>query len=281
MGREHHGGNNSRLYMAWCNMKGRCYRPSMKGYHNYGGRGIEVCDEWRDSFIAFRKWALENGYKEDAKRGELTLDRIDVNGDYCPENCRWISNKEQQNNRQYNRLITYNGETKTLAQWSEQFDMCYKTLQKRIEKWGVDKAFTQKILTREEVRGTRYKRARAVSQYDFSGNLIKEWDCISSACEQNGYFSSSISACCKRKALQAHGYVWRYAGEPFDSDFRNRIKAVVQYSRDGKEVARFSGFREVKEKTGINENSLRTSCYQSGGNYKGYIWKIERYGDAT
>ena len=77
----------------------RCNNANKKNYHNYGGRGIKVCSEWQNSFEAFRDWAMANGYNPEAKRGECTLDRIDVNGNYCPENCRWITNAEQQRNK--------------------------------------------------------------------------------------------------------------------------------------------------------------------------------------
>lgn len=101
-----HGGESipgknhrERLYMVWSGMKERCYSPKNRRYKDYGGRGIEVCNEWRTDYGAFRDWAMANGYDPEAPRGACTIDRIDVDGNYCPDNCRWVDNKTQCNNK--------------------------------------------------------------------------------------------------------------------------------------------------------------------------------------
>ena len=135
-----HGGSRTRLYAEWANMKKRCYNKKNPRYPDYGGRGVMVCDEWRDSFEYFRCWALANGYRDD-----LTIERKDVNGNYCPENCCWATQKEQQNNRRNNHYITYQGKTQTIKQWSEETGISDATIYSRINKlgWSAERALTE------------------------------------------------------------------------------------------------------------------------------------------
>lgn len=137
-----HGQSESRLYYVWRNMLNRCYNPKVSDYPNYGGRGIEVCDEWRDNFQSFFDWAMQNGYNENLKRGECTLDRKDTNLNYTPDNCRWTNEKTQQNNKRNNRYITYQGKTRTLSQWAEEKNIKVSTLHKRLYvlHWSIEKA---------------------------------------------------------------------------------------------------------------------------------------------
>lgn len=136
-----HGLTQARLYKIWKTMKARCYNPNNKKYKDYGARNIEVCDEWKEDFQNFYDWSITNGYDENAERGEYTIDRIDVNKGYFPENCRWITNKEQQRNKRNNVNITINNETKCLAEWCELLNLNYNIVYLRIYRgWSIEKS---------------------------------------------------------------------------------------------------------------------------------------------
>lgn len=124
-----HNGKGTRIYAIWAGIKSRCLNDNDTAYHHYGGRGITICDEWKNDFMAFRKWALENGYTDD-----LSIDRIDVNGDYEPSNCRWADGFTQANNMTRNVNITYKGETHTATEWSRITGIPYKTILYRYRK---------------------------------------------------------------------------------------------------------------------------------------------------
>ena len=127
-----HNKTHTRLYNIWRNIKQRCFYKINSNYKNYGGRGIEVCDEWLDKengFINFYNWAMDNGYKDD-----LTIDRIDVNGNYEPNNCRWANLKTQAKNRRNNHIIEYNGEKHCISEWAEILKINYNTLLSRVRR---------------------------------------------------------------------------------------------------------------------------------------------------
>ena len=131
-----HGETDTRLYNVWCAMKRRCNNSSVPEYKNYGGRGIKVCDEWNREYGEFKEWALREGYDDNLPRGVCTLDRIDVNGNYEPDNCRWVTQKHQMNNVRYNVNIEYGGCNHTLAEWANIFGIKYATLRERIFNYG-------------------------------------------------------------------------------------------------------------------------------------------------
>ena len=123
-------------------MKNRCTCESWEHFNNYGGRGITVCDEWKNSFEAFRDWAIANGYQDD-----LTIDRIDVNGNYEPSNCRWATNKEQCNNTRKTVYLEYQGKRQSIKQWADELGINYNTLYSRLttKKWSVEKALSTSV----------------------------------------------------------------------------------------------------------------------------------------
>lgn len=122
---KHHGLRYTRLHSIWNSMKTRCYNPSAINYRWYGAKGIKVCSEWQ-SFLPFYEWAMSNGYAD-----HLTLDRIDSELDYFPENCRWVSISDQQRNRSNNVLITMKNETKCLSEWARVTGVYWATARKR------------------------------------------------------------------------------------------------------------------------------------------------------
>ena len=140
-----HGFRYTRLYYIWQGIKKRCLNKNTPNYYIYGGRGIAICDEWKNDFKVFHDWAFANGYDENAKRGDCTIERIDVNGNYEPSNCRWATMKEQCRNTRSNNLITYNNETRCLMDWSYILNINYDTLLNRFKKgWTIEKAFMNK-----------------------------------------------------------------------------------------------------------------------------------------
>lgn len=138
-----HGLSRTPFYCRWINMKQRCDSKDGRNYIYYGGRGITYCKEW-ENFENFKKDMYESFISHVEKHGlrNTTLDRIDVNSNYCKENCRWATITEQMNNIRTNRLLTYNGETHTLAEWSKVLNLSYTTLRHRFDrKWDLEKMF--------------------------------------------------------------------------------------------------------------------------------------------
>lgn len=145
---EHHDDSSHkkgkiRLYRIWQDMKQRCTNQNNKNYKNYGARGISVCDEWKNSYTSFKEWAMNNGYAEN-----LSIDRIDVNGNYEPSNCKWSTQEDQANNMRTNRLISFNGETLTLSQWRKRLGFKRGVLEYRLKHgWDLEDAFYTPVKT--------------------------------------------------------------------------------------------------------------------------------------
>lgn len=133
---KNHGFSNTRLYTTWCGIKARCKNPKEKAYKYYGAKGIKICPEWEYNFLEFKNWAEHSGYKEN-----LTIERKDVNKDYCPENCTWIAKEEQQTNKSNTLYYEFLGFNMRLKEWAKLFGIDYQTLYRRIYSgWDFEKA---------------------------------------------------------------------------------------------------------------------------------------------
>lgn len=141
-----HGKTETRLRRIWNSMKQRCYNNNIPQYKDWGGRGIAVCDEWRDDFQAFYDWSMANGYDDN-----LSIDRIDNDGNYEPNNCQWATRKQQARNKRNNVYITYKGVSKTANEWAEYLGVNPNSFKNRISrKWDIDKIFNQPYRRRHE-----------------------------------------------------------------------------------------------------------------------------------
>lgn len=175
-----HNLSETPLYNVWEKIKIRCYNKNSTVYKNYGGRGIIVCDDWRNNFQAFYDWAIANGYKEEklpSGRNKYQIDRIDVNGNYEPLNCRWVTPKEQQRNRRNNKIIDYKGEKKTFAEICEENNLDYNFVANRLRR---GKSILEALADKKDCR----------KYYNYNGILLtaKEISLI------NGISVSTINA---------------------------------------------------------------------------------------
>lgn len=143
-----HGETKTRLHKIWESMLARCEYEKHPYFAYYGGRGIAVCEEWHN-YLIFRDWAINNGYSDN-----LTIDRVQNNDGYNPNNCRWATMKVQQNNKRNNRRLTWNGETKTVTEWADVVGICKTTIKERLNSgWPVEIALSKPV--RKRTRGYR------------------------------------------------------------------------------------------------------------------------------
>ena len=144
---ERHGMRHTQIYGVWAGTKDRTNPQHKNHKNNYRKLNISMCEEWRNSFLSFYNWAISNGYKEEKLpngKNKYTIDRIDCYGDYCPENCRWITADEQMNNTTKNKFIEYNGQVKTLSEWCKELGLNYGLVNQRLHSgFDVERAFTE------------------------------------------------------------------------------------------------------------------------------------------
>ena len=237
------GLSKTRQYRIWHNMLMRCYREQNKDYHMYGARGIKVCDEWKDNFLAFYEWSNQNGYQDD-----LTLDRIDFNGNYSPQNCRWITFKEQHRNCRTNKLISYNDKTQSVAAWAEEYNLPWNLLYNRITRgWPIDIALTTPVDADEKL----IQKSHLLT-CDNTTKTITEWSQI------YGVPVSTI------RGRLAYGWdVERAIKEPPDLGSQRKHPKYIMYNNESKTI------QEWAMVTGFSVDLIRHRLFN-------YHWPVDK-----
>lgn len=195
-----HNKTNTRLYKIWCNMKKRCFSPNCKCYYRYGGRGITVCEEWKNDFQSFYNWSINNGYADN-----LSIDRINNNKSYSPDNCRWITMKEQSRNKRNNVYIQYGEKKVSLPELCESLNIPYKTAISRYK-------YAQKagrLISVEELSQPKHT-GKPIDQYSVDGIFIRSFDSITIAAKETNLQRSKISECCNGHRKSYNGYVFKF-----------------------------------------------------------------------
>lgn len=197
--RQKHNSTGTRIYNIYRGLKNRCFNPNDYHYKWYGARGVTICEEWLNNYKSFETWALNNGYQD-----TLTIDRIDNNGNYEPSNCRWITRKEQSNNKRTNHLITINGETKNITEWAENVRIDRKVIERRLKKGieGVD------LLKQPSYK----KDLRKILQLTLDNKPVKIWNSLQEINNELGLNKSHIAEVCKKKKnyKTCGGFKWEY-----------------------------------------------------------------------
>lgn len=200
--------NSYRLYHIWQGIKRRCTSFKTSVSKNYALRGISMCDEWMDNFGAFQEWALSNGYTDD-----LTIDRIDVDGNYEPSNCRWATRSTQSRNKRNTLYLTCNGETKTIADWSDQIGIAYGTIIGRIKKYGWT---AEQALGFEPAKSRKgvprpYSRKPILQLKD--GIVIREWESGYEIEKELGITRRTMQHILSGDTKNTRGFDWVYKGD--------------------------------------------------------------------
>ncbi len=149
-----HGQRHTRLYEIWLNMRSRCLIKNSTSYYNYGGRGIKICEEW-NNFNNFWEWSKESGYTD-----SLMIDRIDVNGDYCPKNCRWVDRKVQNNNKRSNDFLSYKGIVKTRQEWAEMYNIDVDHLKYLLKRFNRDIEFIIDYMLKQGYKQEKFQHLK-------------------------------------------------------------------------------------------------------------------------
>ncbi len=208
---------DSPIYISYYAMIDRCCNPKNKSYKWYGAKGIKVCDEWAEDIIGFERfsvWSLENGWRKG-----LTIDRINADKDYCPENCRWITIQEQQINKSNSLNFMYSGQIRNLSEIAKENNLCYSNLYRKImyDNYSVEDAINYLKRRRKGKKNSMY-HSKQVAQIDSNGEIAKVFPSAKSAADSYGKLSGSLTKAC-RNGTTWLGKRWKYITEDEYNEF--------------------------------------------------------------
>lgn len=253
------------LYSIWHGMRSRCLCPTNNRYKNYGGRGIKICPAW-DDYLTFYRWGIANGYKKG-----LSIDRIDVDGDYCPENCRWADNNIQNRNKTTTRYLEYNGKRQSLQDWSEELNIHRVLLTRRLDVfgWSVGEA----LGFEKHINNKPKYNSIPINLINKNGDIITRYNSATEAATDNNLSVDTILTSCRDLRITACGKCFSFEGEEgLKRRGCKRSKAVQQFDMNGKLIKEWDSVQNVADEPGFSVNTLRICC---AGGYKhmyGYKW---------
>lgn len=240
-----HGKSNTKLFGVWNGMIERTTNKNNQSYYNYGERGITICDEWKDDFKSFYDWAINNGYKDG-----LSIDRIDNDKGYYPENCRWVGNFEQANNKRNNHKIEFNGEIHGIEEWARIIGISGSSLLSRLKNgWTLEQALTTKP--------NGYMKRQKFLEYNGEVKTPKEW--------------SEITGISYHVIMRRIEHGWK-TKDALTVPMGQKIKKVMQYDLDKNFVKEFNSAKEAAEIMGCRVYEIRAVCLGKRKTCRGYIW---------
>lgn len=260
------------LYTTWKGMKQRCYDNKSNRYSRYGGRGIKICEEWM-IYKNFYNWAIENGASK-----SLTIDRINLDSDYCPSNCRFVDSKTQANNKSVNRKITYVGETLNICQWADKLGINEAVIRSRIDKYGYTIGQALGFEERITIMPKRPHCRKRILQLDVDGVFIREWKSLNEIEDELRINIKTIMKCCEGRQLTAKWYKWKWANSDCKKQKYNiSRKKVFQYDDNWNLLCEYTSSLDASTKLQCDNSRIVKICSKnSNSKCRNFHWSYNK-----